>query len=296
MSEQTDYTQLQDFVFMMTEKCNSNCTMCPMSEGARRRGRAFSDSEIDEMLQKITDETEHIDITGGEPFLQHEQLFHVMRELNEKHPYIPVQILTNGRALFLPSIQAQIKPLLRKRYLFAIPVHGPDAASHDAISEAQGSFAETMEGLRFLSHEHARIEVRIVGSRLNAHRIQDTCAMLAASGLHIHVVNIIAMEMTGSAARNRSQLWIDYRQLYRQAEPGILQLIRHGIDVGLYNFPLCALPRYAWPLAKISISPWKIRYPAACDRCTVRNACGGLFYSTQLLGLFTVRPCSEEDS
>ena len=113
MSEQTDYTQLQDFVFMMTEKCNSNCTMCPMSEGARRRGRAFSDSEIDEMLQKITDETEHIDITGGEPFLQHEQLFHVMCELNEKHPYIPVQILTNGRALFLPSIQAQIKPLLR---------------------------------------------------------------------------------------------------------------------------------------------------------------------------------------
>lgn len=295
MKELTDYMNLQDFVFMMTEKCNSNCVMCPMSEDARRRGRTFSNPEIDEMLQKITDETEHIDITGGEPFLKHEQLFHIMRDLNEKHPYIPVQILTNGRALCLPSIQAQIKPLLRERYLFAIPVHGPDAVSHDAISETYGSFAETMEGLRFLSHEHARIEVRIVGSKLNAHQIQNTCAMLAASGLHIHVVNIIAMEMTGSAARNRSQLWIDYRQLYRHAEQGILQLIRHGIDVRLYNFPLCALPRSAWPLAKSSISPWKIRYPAACDCCAARDACGGLFYSTQLLRLFPVRPFSKEE-
>ena len=295
MSERTDCLDLRDFVFMMTEKCNSNCIMCPMSEDARRRGRAFSNSEIDEMLQKITDETEHIDITGGEPFLQHDQLFHIMQELNEKQPYIPVQILTNGRALCLHSIQAQIKPLLRERYLFAIPVHGPDAASHDSISEAQGSFGETMEGLQFLSREHARIEVRIVGSRLNAHRIQDTCAMLAASGLHIHVVNIVAMEMTGSAARNRSQLWIDYKQLYRQAESGILHLIHHGIDVGLYNFPLCALPRNAWPLAKSSISSWKIRYPASCERCAVRDACGGLFYSTHLLDLFSVHPFSEDD-
>lgn len=295
MSELTDCMELHDFVFMMTEKCNSNCIMCPMSEEARKRGRAFSNQEIDAMLSTITDQTEHIDITGGEPFLQHEQLFHIMQELNEKHPYIPVQILTNGRALCLPYIQDEIKPLLRDRYLFAIPVHGPDAASHDGISEAPGSFAETMEGLRFLSHEHARIEARIVGSRLNARLIPDTCSMLAESGLHLHVVNIVAMEMTGSAARNRSLLWIDYRQLYAQAEPGILRLIRHGIDVGLYNFPLCALPRLAWPLTKCSISPWKIRYPASCEDCVVCEACGGLFYSTQLLDLFPVHPLLEED-
>ncbi len=114
--------------------------------------------------------------------------------------------------------------------------------------------------------------------------------MLCHSGLRITCVNFIAMEMTGSAAYHRDQIWMPYDKIYPLIEPGIFQLLSHGIDVNLYDFPLCALPQHAWPLAKRSISPWKIRYDEKCSQCAVRDACGGMFYSTYLLHLFPVQP------
>ena len=36
-------------------------------------------------------------------------------------------------------------------------------------------------------------------------------------------------------------------------------LIANGINVGLYNFPLCSVPKAYWGLYKKSISEYKIR-------------------------------------
>lgn len=67
-----------------------------------------------------------------------------MKWLNEQHAQIPVQILTNGRALSLPSIQKAIAQLITSRYRFAIPIHAGNAALHDNITQTPGSFEQTM--------------------------------------------------------------------------------------------------------------------------------------------------------
>lgn len=281
-------------VLMLTEKCNSNCIMCPMSIDARKRGNEYSNEELRDQIDQIEDDVTHIDITGGEPFLKWEQVLIAMNEINLRWPEVPVLILTNGRALSLVSLQKEIKPLLTRQYQFAIPIHAPDSNLHDRITQSEGSFVQTMAALRFLEHTAARIEIRIVGHRKNAQWISKTCDMIIDSNIHVDVVNLVAMEMNGRAAYNRDQLWIDYDQLYQLAEPGLLNLINHGIDVGLYDFPLCALPRHAWPLAKHSISPEKVRYPEACEYCYEKKACGGLFKSTCLLGICPVHPFQKE--
>ena len=280
----------KELVFFMTEKCNSNCIMCPISEGTRKRGNVITDQEFMNLISQIDDSIEHIDITGGEPFLEWEKVVCLMQFLNDNYPMIPVQILTNGRALCLTSIQTALSHVINDQYLFAVPVHGPTAQVHDFISSSPGSFAETLAGLRFLSEADARTEVRIVGSKLNADLINETCEMISSLKLRNSIINIVAMEMTGAAAINRDRIWIDYGELYKKAEEGIMNLIKNGSDIELYNFPLCALPKYAWPLAKNSISIEKIRYSEECHSCNVLNACGGLFYSTKLLDLFSVRP------
>ena len=98
------------------------------------------------------------------------------------------------------------------------------------------------------------------------------------------------MEMNGSAARNRELLWVDYKAFFEKAKPIIRRLIHHGIDVGLYDFPLCAVEPAYWPLAKKSITGWKVRYPEGCAQCDEKAACGGIFRSTALLGLSPVYP------
>lgn len=275
---------------MMTEACNSCCIMCPMSPGARQRGYSLSEAELSEVEALLTPTLRHIDITGGEPFLQWGMVIQLMQMINVRCPAASVLVLTNGRALALPQIQAALRPVITTHYQFAVPVHADQEALHDRITQAPGSFRETMDGLRFLSGTCASIEIRIVGSLLNADRIPALADRLLKEKLRIHTVNLIAMEMHGSAAFNREQLWIDYDKLFALAQPGLVKLMMNGVNTALYDFPLCCVPRGYWALAQRSISEWKVCYPAGCAGCTQQAACGGLFDATARLNLCQVKP------
>ena len=280
---------------MITEACNSNCIMCPMTEESRMHAETISDEELDEVISILNPELEHIDITGGEPFLGWDKLKRLLCSINEKCPYTSVLILTNGRALCIPQIQESIKPLLSRRYCFAIPIHSYNSNRHDAISRTRGSFNQTINGLKFLSDQHALIEIRVVIHRLNMNFFREISNMLCNLKISIHIVNLIGMEMHGCAYTNRNHLWIDYKSLFLSVADGVLALINHGVDVGIYGIPLCQLPIWARPLAKRAISDWKVRYAPECVSCEEYDSCGGMFESTYNLGLCKVLPIKQED-
>lgn len=62
---------------------------------------------------------------------------------------------------------------------------------------------------------------------------------------------------------------------FQKAKTAIEILVTSGIDVQLYNFPLCAVEHDYWRLAAKSITEYKIRYMEACDECSVKPICGG---------------------
>ena len=284
-----------DICFYVTEKCNSNCIMCPMSLDSRKRGSQMSIEEWESFEKMIPQSTTHITVTGGEPFLCYERLLPVLGKINRLYSNADVLILTNGRALAIPEIMSSLRSLITERYCFAIPIHGPNEALHDTITSSPGSFRQSVIALRHLSETPARIEVRIVGHQLNLNRINEIYRVLCSIHARIDVINLIAMEMTGCAARNRDHLWVDYDKLCETAEEGIRYALLHGIDTGLYNFPLCQVPKRLWPLVKHSITPSKIMYPDDCEACSRKDACGGMFYSTRLLKLCTVKPFKKDE-
>ena len=279
-----------DVCLSVTEACNSNCIMCPMSSDSRRRGTTMPVADWQNLPGIIPKDTKHITITGGEPFLEHKQLLTALDQINRCFPNADVLILTNGRILSIPELFQEFKPLLTERYCIAIPIHGSEATLHDKITQSKGSFDQSMKAIRMLSSTPVTIEVRIVGHRNNLANLSETFKMLVHSGARIDVINLIAMEMTGCAARNRNQLWVDYRTICDESKEGILYAILHGINIGLYNFPLCTVPEPMWSLVKDSITPSKVRFYDACQTCREYQACGGLFYSTYELGLCHVMP------
>ena len=139
-----------DVCLYITEECNSNCIMCPMSEDSRKRGNSVPEEEWGAYLERIPKETKHITITGGEPFLQYKQLIPFLPKLNRNNPDASILILTNGRALAIPKIQQEIEPAITERYCFAIPIHYSNQEVHDAITQTNGSFQQTMKALHFL--------------------------------------------------------------------------------------------------------------------------------------------------
>jgi hypothetical protein len=50
-----------------------------------------------------------------------------------------------------------------------------------------------------------------------------------------------------------------------------------GVNVSVYNLPLCLLDRSVWNVAVQSISDWKNAYLRVCDECGVRDRCSGFF-------------------
>ena len=110
----------------------------------------------------------------------------------------------------------------------------------------------------------------------------------------VFCVNFIAMEMMGNAVKNKNILWEDYSVLFQKAKRAIILLVQNGVDVQLYNFPLCTVEKGFWSIAVKSITDYKIRYMEACDSCRVKSICGGFFYSTKQLMCPKVYPVGDE--
>lgn len=133
-------------------------------------------------------------------------------------------------------------------------------------------------------------ESRFRVSKLN-YRHMDKLAEFIVSNLQgTDHVTITATEMCGAAAVNRDKVWIDYADAFKASKAAIKSLMAGGIDVRLYNFPLCKVERGYWSLCWKSISDHKIRYYEGCQRCGVRDICGGVFGSTLNLTKMRLNP------
>jgi His-Xaa-Ser system radical SAM maturase HxsC len=223
----------------------------------------------------------HVTVTGGEPFLMGREIFSLLAFLKSYFVRTSFLLLTNGRAFALPGYCEAFMENAPGGMTVGIPLHGHAASLHDGITQAPGSFEQTMLGLRKLLRQGARIELRVVVSKLNAGHIGDIAELICGELPGVACVKVIGLEMLGSAAKHEQQVWLRYSQAFQAAKKAVATLVASQIDVGLYNFPLCAVEPACWPLCEKSISDYKVRYATACDACAQKDACGGVFAGTQ---------------
>ncbi len=269
-----------DNYFFITAKCNSNCVMCPSPDISRRKGGSTSPDALIEIAKHIPTDTSHLTITGGEPFMMGREIFRFMEFLRNRFEYTEFLFLTNGRIFSVNSYVEKFVETAPGNSVVAIPIHGSNAITHDLITQSKGSFVQTVQGIKNLLKAGIYIELRIVISKLNAKDLYNIAKLISGEMTGIGYVSIMAMEMTGSAWVNRDTVWISYTEAAEAMEPALLELLEHGIDVKLYNFPLCTVKKQFWTLCEKSISPDKVRYVEICDNCRMKKSCGGVFAGT----------------
>lgn len=279
----------------MTNKCNSNCVMCPLPETVRRKRQENHEEWVQEYISILPPYVRYINITGGEPTISQQFFIDMLQTMKEKFTESDFQLLTNGRSaadkVFLQKVLQVVPAGMR----FAIPVHSADPGIHDMITQSKDSFIQTDRGIKNLLREQQKVEVRIVVSKKSAETLADTAKYIVNNYKGVFCVNFIGMEMMGSAALNKENLWIDYSEAFKKSKDAIDILVGAGIDVQLYNFPLCAVNRGYWHIAAKSITDYKIRYMDECDECSVKEICGGFFYSTKQIIKPKVTPVKGSD-
>ena len=269
-----------DNYFFVTGACNSNCIMCPSPEATRRNVPKTNIDDLIELARHIPSDAPHLTITGGEPFLVGECIFPFIRYLKDNLPCTEFLFLTNGRVFAIDKFVNQFLDSVPCNSTVAIPIHGSCDSIHDSITRADGSFKQTIRGIKKLLRNGIRIEIRLIVSRLNISDFDRIADLIITQFPGVDYVSVIAMEMTGNARKNKEQVWIPYKESFDRISGAIRRMVKNGVDVRLYNFPICTVQKSFWTLCEKSISGNKVRFGEVCDVCKYRSACGGVFAGT----------------
>jgi His-Xaa-Ser system radical SAM maturase HxsC len=261
--------------FLVTERCNHYCLMC--SQPPRKVDDGWILDEIADCIELIDPATETIGFTGGEPFLEWQRFMAVVATVADRLPATAVHVLTNGRAFAADEVASAWAALGHKRLTVGIPIYSAVDAVHDYVVQARGAFDQTLLGILRLKDKGQRVEVRVVLHAVTALRLQETCTWLARNLPFVDHVALMGLENTGFALANQDLLWIDPLDYQADLVCGVEMLRCAGVNVSIYNLPLCLLDRSVWDVAAQSISDWKNDYLPECDRCAARARCAGFF-------------------
>ena len=263
--------------FLVTERCNNYCLMC--SQPPKNVDDGWILDEILESLPLVDPTTRSLTFTGGEPLTEWCEFVAVLAECRDKLPNTAIQVLTNGRGFADSNIVDAWSAVRHPSLIAAIPVYAAVDHIHDHVVQAKGAFDETILGILKLKDRGQRVEIRVVLHALTAPIISETCRWLARNLPFVDHVALMGLENTGFAIANDALLWIDPMDYQASLAEGVEHLSALGVNVSVYNLPLCVLDRSIWPVAVQSISDWKNGYLDECISCRKRQRCSGLFTS-----------------
>ncbi|MGV0977373.1 His-Xaa-Ser system radical SAM maturase HxsC [Empedobacter falsenii] len=268
-----------NFLFL-TERCNSNCLMCSQPPKDKDDIEYFFD--VNSKLIKLIPQKkcESLGITGGEPTLLGKYFFLLIEQLKEDLPNTFIQCLTNGRTFAWSSTVERLYKINHQELLLAIPLYSDIAEIHDYVVQAKGAFYQTVNGIYNLARYNQRIEIRVVLHKITLPRLQNLAEFIYKNMPFVEHVALMGLEIEGYTPFNIDKLWIDPKDYQEQLKETVLFLNDFGMNVSIYNIPLCLLPEELWTFSRKSISDWKNIYLEECSQCTKVEECGGLFKSS----------------
>jgi MoaA/NifB/PqqE/SkfB family radical SAM enzyme len=221
--------------------CNNRCAHCVLPTWGEDESAEAYMGAISAAVQ-----TGHngITITGGEPTI-HPAILDIVAHAKSLGVHVTLQ--TNGRRLCDEGFAAEIA---RHVDTFAIALHGPNPAVHDAITGRPGSFEQTVAGVRHIAAAGKLIAAKLVLTSLNAGHILATTRLMVDLGFDIFVFSYV--HGVGNARRNYDRLAVRYTDLWPQVKASVDHLTPRYLPANLETFPFCIVRGYEALVAEIN--------------------------------------------
>ena len=264
---------------LLTERCDNRCLFC--SQPPKEADDSYLFAEAAMALAEFQTESV-IGLSGGEPFLDPQKAFGLLDTLDSQSLQTPIHILTNGRVFSDPSTVSTLASYAKKRELvLGIPLYATNSSIHDAMVVAHGAWHETILGLINLSHSEIGVELRFIPTKLNVDELTEIIPFVSKYFGNRFFVSVMNLEPTGWAKRNWNDLYLTPNRYGDKLLKMQRQAVLAGINIRLFNYPLCHLPEAVMDGAVKSISDWKNTYHVECERCIKKDQCGGYFTSAK---------------
>ncbi|RAX54010.1 His-Xaa-Ser system radical SAM maturase HxsC [Helicobacter sp. 16-1353] len=276
-----------DNCFFLTDSCSCKCVMCPQPPKAHNKELEIKNLKILELIPNHYKKS--ICITGGEPTLLQEYYLQFMQKIREKFPHNFLITLSNGRT-FNNLVFLNKFAKLKSNSLVAISFASDIDTLHDEIMGAKNSFHQMHNGIYNLAKAGEKIELRIVVSRLNFKRLPTIADFIYRNYPFVFHIAIMGLEYTGYAIDNYEKININPKEYANELQEAIYKLNRYGLNVSIYNIPLCLLNKNIRRFATKSISKWKNDYAKECLKCDVKDKCCGIFTTSNKYPYTNIAP------
>ena len=223
------------------------------------------------------DRVEQVCFTGGEPALFPDRLIELMNLSARRFANAYYDILTNGIAFSDFNVAKEIALATPRNTTFCISLHADVADLHEELNGVKYSFPKVVKGIHNLAKLHQSVEIRPVITRQNSSRLRSMANYIYRNFPFAVHVAFMGMEIEGYAKDNYEDIWIDPADYASELSSAVWDLHRSGMNVSIYNIPLCLLPEESWRFSRKSISGWKNDYLKICESCAVKNDCCGIF-------------------
>ena len=266
---------VDETVVRVNFQCNQACTFCfvsthlPAPDQERVRAAII---EAGQRGAKIT-------LSGGEPTLNPRLVQYVA--LAKAHGRLGVQLQTNAIRLQDPVLMAQlVEAGLDEAF---VSLHGTTAEVSDAVTQAPGTFEQTLLGLDQLHRSPVRLHINFVVCQANLHQLVSIVQWVGRRwpGAFLNVSFVAAS--TDLVPRDQAML-VRYTDALPQLVAAMEEADRLGVPLlgmeTMCGVPLCLTPGDAgrWldlPELDVDGGGEFIR-AQACDACALRTRCYGI--------------------
>lgn len=229
--------------------CNNHCKFCV--QGDKRDYCFYKKKEeiIDNMKEAFKTGKEEVVFTGGEPCL-HPNIIELV-SLARKNGFKEVQIQSNGRMFAYFDFCKKLIDAGATQ--FSPALHGHNSEIHDFLTDADGSFNQTVQGIKNLCNLNQKILTNSVITSINAKYLPLLAKLLVS--LDVDQFQFAFIHLGGTANKNKE--WITPKK------SEIMDYVKKGLDIGIKAnkrvmteaIPFCFMQGYEDYIAENIIPP-----------------------------------------
>ncbi len=259
-------------------KCNNNCIMCtqlrPSFSKTKIEQKMHNKEDLERQIKEAKD-WQGIVFTGGEPTIR-KDLFEIIEFVKANYPKKRISLLTNGRMLSYESYGKELEKIGLNELI--IPLHGHNRALHDFITQTDGSFEQTVKGIKNLRESRMTREIRIVVHKLNYVYLPEIAAFISKELPFVDKIVFLYFDAIGSGSVNKKRLHIPITDVAPFLEKAFKELGKAGKKARIYHFPQCTLPKsIREKVYGKTVETQRICFAKECRQCSYVNKCPGIW-------------------
>ncbi|MDA8132208.1 MAG: radical SAM protein [Elusimicrobia bacterium] len=207
--------------------CDIDCVFCQRNRHPHKTSFTFTEERWREVLIRFLAlmrvlrrrGVRRLCLGGDEPTMAPAWLLESVVRMGVKEGFAYIELMSNGVKLRSRRLTAAL--VAAGVNAFLLPVYGPDAAVHDAVTRKKGSYAALLKAIKNIkSFPGTRIEMHTLRLKANQGRIKETVSGMMALGLKCAVWDLKENEtdthvdyaaLRPDGARPRKQRAVDSR-------------------------------------------------------------------------------------